>query len=577
MRVRWALGALIGLVAISASAQHALPFLQPEIPAEPPASTARAVLSGGVAARALVVTNSADSGAGTLRQVLADANSGDSITFDLRPPAIITLTSGELQVGKDLVIRGPGASRLTVRRSGSAGTADFRMFHIGRARVELSGLTVENGRAPEPATGDVLGGGIYNRGTLSLHDVVLRRNEAPSIGMRSGFGGGIFSLGPLSITSSTISGNVAGGAGGGVFVFHETTLAIASSTVSSNRAGLQGGGIELHGSTGTVRNSTVSGNVADGFGGGGGILNLSFPSESSALHLIQSTVVRNAGQSGGGVMTAAFSGAGSVQTTVNETLVAENTVQNFAVRGDAQLISEGHNLDSDGSSGFVNGTMGDLVGSAPAPLNPRIGPLADNGGPTATHALLRGSPAVDAGNCPAGSGAAVDQRGVRRPQGAACDIGAFELDAEAPHIVRITASPDVLWPPNHRLVPVEISVVTDPADGPVDCRIVSVTSMENGKLTGRRFSRSSSIIIDRNTVLLRAERSGRSRDGRVYTIAVECRDLSGNVTTGATRVLVPHDQRPGSGGGHDGDPDDDDGKKDKKEKKEKKDKGRKKD
>ena len=93
-----------------------------------------------------------------------------------------------------------------------------------------------------------------------------------------------------------------------------------------------------------------------------------------------------------------------------------------------RLTSNGHNLIGigNGSSTFTNGVNGDLVGSTNAPLDAKLGPLADNGGPTLTLALLAGSPAIDAGSD--GNCSPTDQRGEPRPAGLHCDIGAFELD-----------------------------------------------------------------------------------------------------------------------------------------------------
>ena len=118
-----------------------------------------------------------------------------------------------------------------------------------------------------------------------------------------------------------------------------------------------------------------------------------------------------------------------------ETLIRLATPAEGSINPDCSgtFSSQGHNLigRNDGCSGFTNGVNGDKVGSGASPINPLLGALANYGGPTQTHALIPGSPAIDAGNpLPPGGGgfacAGTDQRGVARPQGAACDIGAVE-------------------------------------------------------------------------------------------------------------------------------------------------------
>ena len=165
-----------------------------------------------------------------------------------------------------------------------------------------------------------------------------------------------------------------------------------------------------------LTNATISGNSVSnegGFGVGGGINN------QEALVLNATTITSNTAKEGGG-----FDGSFTGQITVKNTIVANNPGGDCVpFLGVGSLMSEGHNLDSDGSCGLT--AAGDLPNT-----DPKLGPLADNGGPTQTHALLAGSPAIDAGDdttCPAS-----DQRGFPRPQGTACDIGAYESEFAAP-------------------------------------------------------------------------------------------------------------------------------------------------
>jgi len=116
------------------------------------------------------------------------------------------------------------------------------------------------------------------------------------------------------------------------------------------------------------------------------------------------------------------------------------------------------------------------------------------------------------------------------------------LDGEAPVIAEVTASPNILWPPNHGMVPVSLAVsVTDRADPAPTCRISEVTSNE---ARGRQGSGSTAVdwtITGPLTAVLRAERSG-GGSGRIYTLTIECRDAAGNSATATALVTVPHDR-----------------------------------
>jgi CSLREA domain-containing protein len=240
------------------------------------------------------------------------------------------------------------------------------------------------------------GGGIENSGTLTVTNSTLSGNSA-------GEGGGISNLGTLTVTNSTLSGNSANGyAGGGIFNFG--TLTMANSTLSGNAAGI-GGGVLNFGPL-TVSNSTLSGNSGAMFGGG--VANYLGP-----LTVSNSTLSGNSATFGGGIYSQS-----NATTTVTGTIVASGTggADCAGTLGEVQ----GYNLDDDTSCGFSKTT--DLTNT-----NPLLGPLQNNGGPTPTMALLPGSPAIDKGGTAANGCPATDQRGVARPQGPACDIGAFEL------------------------------------------------------------------------------------------------------------------------------------------------------
>lgn len=256
------------------------------------------------------------------------------------------------------------------------------------------------------------GGGIYGSVTLRSSEVVGNHAQASS-------GGGLHTWN-ASITNSTIADNSAAGDGGGIYLRDNRTLAILGSTLSGNQAGASsyGGAILNHpGATTTVVNSTISGNSA---GYGGGIQNTA----GGSVSLSSVTIAGNQSPNVGGVGGMANQGTLSMVNTI----IANSTNGNCSNIGAGSIPTNQANLVQDGSCGTT--TSGDVM----------LGSLADNGGPTKTHALRVGSPAIDAGDaayCAAEPGAANrDQRGVARPvdgdtvPGAICDIGAFEASPD---------------------------------------------------------------------------------------------------------------------------------------------------
>jgi hypothetical protein len=331
------------------------------------------VLASQAQAATYTVANTNDSGPGSLRQAILDANASsgvaDTIDFDLSlsGPQTITLASQlpTITDGAGLTIDG-GSADITL-----SGNNVVRVFEVASgAELTLNNLTVANGRA------DNAGGGILNLGTLEVNNSTISGNRAGT------FSGGIHNVGTLTVNNSTISGNRAGTFSGGIH--NVGTLTVNNSTISGNSAGTDNGGIgNASAGTLTVNNSTISGNSANNNGGG--------------------------------------IGNGST-ATLNNTIVANNEGGNCA---GLPVTDDGGNLEWPGNDcGFA------------LSADPLLGPLADNGGPTQTHALQPDSPAIDAAvECPP---PATDQRGVSRPQGDACDIGSFELeklDTEAPKVI----------------------------------------------------------------------------------------------------------------------------------------------
>jgi hypothetical protein len=252
-------------------------------------------------------------------------------------------------------------------------------------------------------TASTFGGGIDSYGTLTIVDSLIAANSANTNA------GGIFFGGTMLLSRSTVSGNTAGGSGGGIFGGYTNTVnsgSLVQSTISSNQAALDGGGLMATGSTTTVQvyYSTIVNNRANSDG--------------------------NLSGTGGGVAVATGTGA---SLTLTHTIVARD-VQGTgpgAFNNDCAGIvtSVGNNLVGTAFGCGVNGPY--IAG------DPMIGPLASNGGPTPTHALLAGSPAIDAGQsgaCSAGGNSlGTDQRGVPRPSpaGGGCDLGSFERTAPA--------------------------------------------------------------------------------------------------------------------------------------------------
>lgn len=253
------------------------------------------------------------------------------------------------------------------------------------------------------------GGGIFNSGTMILAESEVSGNQA-------NLSGGIYNDNGASLflTRSTVSGNIASGHGGGIY--NRATLTLLYSTVSDNQAALSGGGVNNR-SSGTLNiiSSTVSGNSAGDRGGG--------VDNRGIAMLTNVTLSGNNGLSGGALHY--DGGAPNDRLTLYNTVVANSPSGNncFSEPGSLQPItSAGFNL-SDDTSCILNQPGDRIVTDA------LLGPLAPNGGPTLTHLPQANSPAVNAGQCIPGQSQPLDQRGVARPQGPACDIGAVERRA----------------------------------------------------------------------------------------------------------------------------------------------------
>jgi len=365
------------------------------------------------------VTNLNDSGVGSLRQAILDAdaaNTGDTIDFGPAVTGTITL-SGRLEVTQSLTINGPGVSTLAI----DGGSIDTVFQVDSGATVSISGLTIQHAAKNSC-------GGIVNEfgGMLTVSNCTISNNES----ILGGCAGGIRNYGTLNLTDSTISFNSEMFIGGGVL--NTGTLTVMESTINGNTALADGGGIENDGTL-TVVNSTVYGNGAGNgeSGNGAGIDN------EQTLTLVNSTLsdnfVENSGPVGG------ISLSAGTATLKNTILANKGLSGNCSLSGTAKLVSDGHNLSDDTTCSTLLTDPTDL-NNTPAGLDP--GGIKNNSGPTETIALLSGAgvdyiPTSPTDFCTLADGVTAlttDQRGMPRPDpedgaSGSCDIGAFELQA----------------------------------------------------------------------------------------------------------------------------------------------------
>ncbi len=354
----------------------------------------------------ITVTNLNDSGDGSLRQALEEIAIGGTITFD---PGLaggtLALTTGPLVPGNSVTIDASDAPGISL----DGGGTDRVLIVDAGLTVNLSNLTVANGY------GFQLAGGILNNGSLTLDHVTVTGNTMTTdAGDFWQGGGGIYTGegGSLTLVDSSVTNNNAGWSGGGVYSFFNTTTTIERSTIAGNTSGDVGGGLRLLGNA-TIVNSTISGNTSTGWYGGALFMT------DGVVNMTNTTVAENTSPSyaPAAVFVGTF-GPGSATLNLSNSIIANNITEGCFLApfgaGAVAINSFGNNLFTDGTCYPVGSDQ--VVGNA------LVGVLADNGGPTWTHALLAGSPAINAANnavCPA-----VDQRGVARD--ATCDIGSFE-------------------------------------------------------------------------------------------------------------------------------------------------------
>lgn len=414
----------------------------------------------------LVVYTTADSGAGSLRYALLAANAlgGGTITFS-NVAGTILLQSPLPKIEHNINIVGPGQNTLAI-----SGNDAVRVFEIGQTVYScfISGLTITDGFVPLHDAG----AGIYNAGYLTLSACTVTGNRS------IGDGGGIAVVdGFLQMTNVTLSGNFAvgsGGAlygmpGGGIFglayiiadhcalVSNHSADSTSALTIDSgnlimmdtlvaNNYSDDGPALGLGSSSSTLINCTIAGNSEWGGIANNGTLNMTNCTLSGnyakgnggalwswgSVTAVNCTIAYNLSQLGcGGVLN-------NGQFYARNTIIADNNVIPF----------QGSQASPSDFNGLLNGFGFNLIGTltnvtiyGDPPGNiyglpPYLGPLQNNGGPTPTHALLTGSPAIDAGT--GGAAPLTDQRGVARPFGRAVDMGAFESEYNIPRFTDIS-------------------------------------------------------------------------------------------------------------------------------------------
>ncbi|MGI0484076.1 choice-of-anchor Q domain-containing protein [Pantanalinema rosaneae CENA516] len=365
-------------------------------------------------------------GNASLREAIRYINEGGIINFANDLSGTITLNSGELAINKSLTINGSGANVLTI-----SGNNRFRVFSIARdTTVEIDGLTIAN--AYWHYGGDIGGSGIHNDGNLTVSNSVVRDSQSVTY-----IGGVIHNSANANLTlkHSTIYNNSGYGALG--VIGNLGTMLMQNVTVSQNQTAPSTFGSVVNAGTLSIDSSTITG--TSGISG-------------SPLY---SAIYNMYGENG--------------VVRLKNTIVAGNAVFSDLM---GQFISEGYNLIGQNSyaRGFSHGQNGDQVGTTDSPIDPRLGVLQNNGGSTWTHALLAGSPALNAGN--PNDRLVIDQRGMFRS--ARPDIGAYEEIAP-------TARNDSAWSRFGGRVTIPVLVNDSAIDGDT-FTIVGYSNPQSGSL-----------------------------------------------------------------------------------------------
>jgi hypothetical protein len=356
-------------------------------------------------------------------------------------------------------------STFTQNSAGNFGGAIFNVVPGAQLTI-TSGSTFSSNRCDE-------GGAIFNQtGTsATINGASFTGNSGGP-----GDGAGILNNGTMTVTNTTLAGNSgrSNGFTGGA-IFNGGSLSLLACAVYGNLSEGAGGGIWSRGTVCNITNTTIANNVALANGGGGGILVLT----GGNLALLNDTITGNVDASGLATSAGGVDFFGTV-FTINNTIVAQNEAPGAGNAPDIRgTVASGVNNfigDATGLVGLTNGSNGNQIGAAGTPIDPKLGPLTDNGGPTFSRKPLLGSPVINAGNNPAAAALATDQRGFLRLVGPSVDIGAVEFQTPAV-VVTLSVSPSAATP-FHRAVTLTAQVTPDPT--PNDPVTGTVTFFVNG-------------------------------------------------------------------------------------------------
>lgn len=375
-----------------------------------------------VSASTLTVTNNADSGAGSLRDAIASAVNGDTITFN---GDYTILLATELIIDKSVTITGAGHNVVV------SGNHTTRIFNVSAGSPTFDHLTLTNGSAGYT---NCMGGNWKCGGAINVQSGTT-----------------------AIVTNSTLSNNSSTDGGGAIAIYWGAVM-VANSTFTGNVDNWQGGAIDSFYGNLNVRNSTfVNNSIVNGYGG-------AINQFGGSLTLTNNTFSGNA----------ADRGAGAIDLWWNPTLSASNNIIANSPRGGncSGALGGSNNLSSDDTCGV------------PASSSILLGALGNYGGPTPTLPLLPGSAAIDAGDdavCAAAPIGNLDQRGVVRSQGTHCDIGAFESQGFT--FGSPTGSPQSTLINSAFAQPLGLTVTANHASEPVDGGKVTFTAPASGAST----------------------------------------------------------------------------------------------
>lgn len=527
----------------------------------------------------------------SLREAIQSANGNagaDVISFDPSVFAsIFTLTNqidlqlGELSITDEVEIVGPGSGRLTIDAGGES-----RVLSISSlaGSVSLSGLTISGGSTTDSGAGiaflspgvltlsDVavtdnatsgsaaFGGGVYSQsGVIDIRRSLVSNNQTNG---QAAHGGGLHSGGVLLATDTTFSGNTTLGAGAhGGGVFGDSAVQLSRSTLANNQAAgdsSNGGGMASRGSV-DITNSTISQNSAGGSGGG------LFTQASTGRHEIaSSTIAANSSDIGGGI---SLDDDTATLVLINNSIVATNQstsgpdIDASQYDGSLQLESSliGDNADSSLAESQTADTLGNLIGSAVGTgvIDPLLGSLSLRGGQTASHSLLSGSPAIDAGDSLLLGLLDTDQRGdgFARENGVSTDMGAFETQPINPSLLVVNTTNDELDFSNDEI---SLREALEFADGSLGMDVITFDNTVFAQasqidLTLGQLSIADSVSIEGPSAgLLTIDAQGNSRVIAVSgtaDVSLSALVISGGVTTQDNQLIEGIPESTHNGGG----------------------------